>query len=56
VLPSLHLKVNKILVTGWLNGDDSYFNRGFQVIRVNRGLAAQAAAGLKEAVADQIVS
>jgi ketosteroid isomerase-like protein len=89
VLPNLHLKVNRIWVTGWprnttvfvqwdasatlLNGDDSYFNRGFHVIsmrwgkvysldvfedsqEVARGLAAQAAAGLKEAVADPIVS
>ena len=89
VLPDLHLKVNKIWVTGWprdtsvfvqweatgmlLNGDNSYFNRGFHVIsmrwgrvyaldvfedsqEVARGLAAQAAAGLKEAVAEQIVS
>jgi len=89
VLPNLHLKVNKIWVTGWpwdttvfvqwdatatlLNGDNSYFNRGFHVIRmrwgtvyaldvfedsqeVARGLAAQATTGLKEAVADQIVS
>jgi hypothetical protein len=56
-----------------LNGDDSYFNRGFHVItmrwgqvyaldvfedsqEVARGLAAQAASGLKEAVAEQIVS
>jgi hypothetical protein len=89
VLPNLHLKVNNIWVTGWpwdttvfaqwdaaatlLNGDDSYFNRGFHVIsmrwgkvyaldvfedsqEVARGLAAQAAAGLKEAVAERIVS
>jgi ketosteroid isomerase-like protein len=89
VLPNLHLKVNQVWVTGWrwdttvfvqwdatatlLNGDNSYFNRGFHVIsmrwgtahaldvfedsqEVARGLAAQAAAGLKEAVAEQIVS
>jgi len=56
-----------------LNGDSSYFNRGFHVItmrwgkvysldvfedsqEVARGLAAQAECGLKEAVAQQIVS
>jgi hypothetical protein len=56
-----------------LNGDDSYFNRGFHVItmrwgkaysldvfedsqEVARGLAVQAESGLKEAVAEQIVS
>ncbi|MGH7515461.1 MAG: hypothetical protein ACREOQ_21365 [Gemmatimonadales bacterium] len=56
-----------------LNGDDSYFNRGFHVItmrwgkvyaldvfedsqEVARGLAAQGAAGLEEAVADRMVS
>ena len=49
VLPNLHLKVNSIWVTGWpwhttvfvqwdatatlLNGDDSYFNRGFHALR-----------------------
>jgi ketosteroid isomerase-like protein len=89
VLPTLHLTVNHIWVQGWpwqttvfvqwdatatlLNGDDSYFNRGFHVItmrwgkvyaldvcedsqEVARGLAAQAAAGLNEAIAEQIVS
>ena len=88
VLPNIHLKVNKIWVTGWpwhttvfaqwdgtatlLNGD-AYFNPGFHVFTLRwgkvyaidefqdsqeaaRGLAAQAAAGLKEAVAEQIVS
>jgi hypothetical protein len=56
-----------------LNGDSSYFNRGFHVItmrwgkvysldvfedsqEVARGLAIQAETGLKEAIAEQIVS
>jgi len=56
-----------------LNGDASYFNRGFHVItmrwgrvysldvfedtqEVARGLAIQAESGLKEAVAEQIIS
>ena len=68
-LPNLHLQVNKICVTGWpwdttvfvqwdatatlLNGDNSYFNRGFHVISMRWGTAS---AGLKEAVAEQIVS
>jgi ketosteroid isomerase-like protein len=89
VLPNLHIKVNNSSVKGWpwhttvfvqwdataalLNGDDSYFNRGFHVItmrwgkaysldvfedsqEVARGLAVQAESGLKEAVAEQIVS
>jgi ketosteroid isomerase-like protein len=89
VLPNLQITVNDIWMKGWpwhttvfvqwdatatlLNGDDSYFNRGFHVItmrwgkvyaldvfedsqEVARGLAAQAAAGLQEAVAAPIVS
>lgn len=89
VLPTLHITVNNIWVTGWpwhttvfaqwdgtatlLNGDASYVNRGLHVFtlrwgkvyaldmfedtrEVARGLAAQAAAGLEEAVAEQIVS
>jgi len=89
VLPNLHITVNHVWVKGWpwnttvfvqwdatarlLNGDSSYFNRGFHVItmrwgkvyaldvfedsqEVDRGLSAQAAAGLEEAVAAQIVS
>jgi ketosteroid isomerase-like protein len=89
VLPNLHIKINDIWVKGapwhtkvfvqWdatatlLNGDSSYFNRGFHVItmrwgkvysldvfedsqEVARGLAIQAESGLKEAVAEQIVS
>ena len=89
VLPNLHIKVNDIWVKGgpwhttvfvqWdatatlLNGDSSYFNRGFHVItmrwgkvysldvfedsqEVARGLAIQAETGLKEAIAEQIVS
>ena len=89
VLPNLHITVNDIWVKGgpwhtkvfvqWdatatlLNGDPSYFNRGFHVItmrwgkvysldvfedsqEVARGLAIQAEIGLKEAIAEQIVS
>ena len=89
VLPNLHIEVNDIWVKGapwhtkvfvqWdatatlLNGDSSYFNRGFHVItmrwgkvysldvfedsqEVARGLAVQAEFGLKEAIAEQIVS
>ena len=53
VLPNLQIKVNKIWVKGWpwhtmvfvqwdatatlLNGDSSYFNRGFHVITMRWG-------------------
>jgi hypothetical protein len=53
VLPTLHITVNNIWVKGWLwqttvfvqwdatatllNGDDSYFNRGFHVITMRWG-------------------
>ena len=89
VLPTLHLTVHNIWVTGWpwhttvfaqwegtatlLNGDASYVNRGLHVFTLRwgrvyaleefqdsqeaaRGLAAQAAAGLKEAAAEPIAS
>lgn len=89
VLPTLHITVNKIWVTGWpwhttvfvqwdgaatlSNGDASYVNRGLHVFTLRwgrvyaleefqdsqaaaRGLAAQAEVGLKEAVAEPIVS
>jgi len=86
-LPNLHIQVNNIWVEGWpwhtvvfvqwdatatlLNGDSSYFNRGFHVItmrwgrvfaRCIRGFprgdarSAQAQSGLKEAITEQIVS
>jgi len=87
VLPNLHIQVNNIWVKGWpwhtvvfvqwdatatlLNGDSSYFNRGFHVItmrwgkvfaRCIRGFprgdarSAQAQSGLKEAITEQIAS
>jgi ketosteroid isomerase-like protein len=89
VLPTLHLTIDHIWVTGWpwhttvfaqwdgaatlLNGDASYVNRGLHVFTLRwgkvtaleefqdsqaaaRALAAQAAAGIEEAVAEPIMS
>src|SRR6266542_2382651 len=51
VLPTLHLTVNNIWVKGW-----PWHTTVFAQWDGTRGLAAQAAAGLKEAVAEPIVS